>query len=75
MTTSPLRRIDMLTGRITQLGVERELAISRALADGASWAEIGRALGCTPQAAHKRYRWVRHSERTGAVWHEPPLLR
>jgi hypothetical protein len=56
MTTSPLRRIDTLTGRITQLGVERELAISRALAGGASWAEIGRALGCTPQAAHKRYR-------------------
>jgi len=75
MTTSPLRRIDMLTGRITQLGIERELAISRALAGGASWAEIGRALGCTPQAAHKRYRWVRHSERTGAVWHEPPLSR
>lgn len=65
----------MLTGRITQLGIERELAISRALAGGASWAEIGRALGCTPQAAHKRYRWVRHSERTGAVWHEPPLSR
>jgi hypothetical protein len=75
MTTSPLRRIDMLTGRITQLGIERELAISRALVGGASWAEIGRALGCTPQAAHKRYRWVRHSERTGAVWHEPPLSR
>lgn len=75
MTTSPLHRIDMLTGRITQLGIERELAISRALAGGASWAEIGRALGCTPQAAHKRYRWVRHSERTGAVWHEPPLSR
>lgn len=65
----------MLTGRITQLGIERELAISRALAGGASWAEIGRALGCTPQAAHKRYRWVRHSERTGAVWNEPPLSR
>ena len=75
MTTSPLHRIDMLTGRITPLGIERELAISRALAGGASWAEIGRALGCTPQAAHKRYRWVRHSERTGAVWHEPPLSR
>jgi hypothetical protein len=75
MTTSSLRRIVMLTSRITQLGIERELAISRALAGGASWAEIGRALGCTPQAAHKRYRWVRHSERTGAVWHEPPLSR
>lgn len=73
MATRPLRRIEQLTTRIEQLNVERELSISRALSTGATWAEIATALGCSPQAAHKRYRWVRHSERTGAVWHEPPL--
>ena len=52
---------------------QRELAISRALAAGATWAEIAQSLGCSPQAAHRRYRWLRHSEKTGAVWHERPL--
>ncbi len=73
MATSPLRRIEILTGRIEALSIERELAISRALAAGASWAEIAQSLGCTPQAAHKRYRWLRHSEKTGEVWNERPL--
>jgi len=72
-TAVPLRRVEALTDRLHALTKERDLAVSRALAAGATWAEIARALGCTPQAAHKRYRWVRHSERTGAVWHEPPL--
>jgi hypothetical protein len=73
MATSPLRRIAVLTERIGELGRERELAIARALATGATWAEIANSLGCTPQAAHKRFRWVRHNDETGAVWHERPL--
>jgi len=73
MAAASLRRIEKLTARIENLGIERELEVSRALTGGATWAQIGAALGCTPQAAHKRYRWVRHSERTSTVWHEPPL--
>jgi hypothetical protein len=55
------------------LVVERELAISRAQSSGATRAEIAQSLGCSPQAAHRRYRWLRHSEETGVVWHEHPL--
>ena len=73
MATSALRRIEQLAAQISQLTVEQNLAVSRARAAGASWAEIGEALGCSPQAAHKRYRWVRHSEQTREVWHERPL--
>jgi hypothetical protein len=43
------------------------------LAAGATWAEIANSLGTSPQAAHRRYRWLRFSEKTGAVWHERPL--
>ena len=70
--TGPLQRIENLAAQITQLAVEQDLAVSQARAGGATWAEIAHALGCSPQAAHKRYRWIRHSERTGEVWHEHP---
>jgi len=73
MATSPLRRIETLTTRIDNLASDRERAIARAIAAGATWAEIAHSLGVTPQAAHKRYRWLRFSERTGEVWHERPL--
>jgi DNA-binding NarL/FixJ family response regulator len=73
MATSPLRRIEALTTRIDNLAAERELAIARAVASGATWAEVAHSLGVTAQAAHKRYRWLRYSERTGEVWHERPL--
>ena len=73
MTTRALRHIETLTQRLNSLAVERELAISRALISGATWAEIAQPLGCSPQAAHRRYRWLRHSEKTGVVWHERPL--
>jgi DNA-binding NarL/FixJ family response regulator len=73
MTTRALRRIETLTAQLSALSAERELAISRALAAGATWAEIAQSLGTSPQAAHRRYRWLRHSDKTGAVWHERPL--
>jgi predicted transcriptional regulator len=73
MPHPPLRRIESLTAQLDKLSRERELAIARAVKAGATWAEIAQSLGCTPQAAHKRYRWLRHSERTGEVWHERPL--
>jgi DNA-binding NarL/FixJ family response regulator len=71
--TPPLRRIEVLTARLSALSAERELAIARALGAGATWAEIAHSLGCSAQAAHKRYRWLRHDEHTGEVWHESPL--
>jgi FixJ family two-component response regulator len=73
MATSPLRHIETLTARIGNLSTNREIAIARAMAEGATWAEIAQSLGVTSQAAHKRYRWLRYSERTGEVWHERPL--
>lgn len=71
--TTALRRIETLTRRLDTLNSERDLAVSRALAAGATWAEIAASLGTSPQAAHKRYRFIRHSDVTGAVWHERPL--
>ena len=73
MSASPLQRIEQLTGRLNKLTSERELAISRALDAGATWAEVAKSLGCSTQAAHRRYRWLRYNLKTGAVWHERPL--
>jgi DNA-binding NarL/FixJ family response regulator len=73
MAQSPLQRIQALTERLSDLSTQREFEIARALDAGATWAEIAQSLGTTPQAAHKRFRWLRHSERTGEVWHERPL--
>src|SRR5580704_15935218 len=72
-TRAHLRRIEKLATDISQLEAEQDFAVSRARAIGASWAEIANALGCSPQAAHKRCCWVRHSEKTREVWHERPL--
>jgi hypothetical protein len=73
MPASPLQRIEQLTGRLNKLTSERELAISRALDAGATWAEVAKSLGCSTQAAHRRYRWLRYNLKTGTVWHERPL--
>jgi DNA-binding NarL/FixJ family response regulator len=73
MPASPLHRIEQLTGRLNKLTSERELAIARALDAGATWAEVAKSLGCSTQAAHRRYRWLRFNLTTGTVWHERPL--
>lgn len=70
---SPLDRVTSLTRRIAGLEADRQTAIALAVAAGATWAEIGRALGVSTQAAHKHYRWMRHSPITGETWQEPPL--
>jgi hypothetical protein len=70
---SPLEKIQTLTGRIAEVEARRELAVAAAMTAGATWAEIGEALGVSAQAAHKRYRWLRHSRVTGECWYEPPL--
>jgi len=73
--TTALRRIETLTRRLEALNSERDLAVSTALAGGATWAEIAASLGTSPQAAHKRYRFICHSDDTSAVWYEHPLPR
>jgi DNA-directed RNA polymerase specialized sigma24 family protein len=70
---SPLEKIEALTARLAELEADRERAVATAMERGATWAEIGEALGVTAQAAHKRYRWLRHSPLTGECWYEPPL--
>jgi transposase-like protein len=70
---SPLEKIEALTARLVELEADRERAVAAAMERGATWAEIGEALGVTAQAAHKRYRWLRHSQLTGECWYEPPL--
>jgi DNA-directed RNA polymerase specialized sigma24 family protein len=70
---SRLERIETLTARMAALEADRQTAIAAAATEGTTWAEIGRALGVSAQAAHKRYRWLRHSSTTGETWHEPPL--
>jgi hypothetical protein len=71
--TGPLQRICELSEHIDRLHRDRESAIYQALQAGATWAQVGRALGLSAQAAHKRYRWLRHSSTTGETWREPPL--
>ncbi len=63
----------MLTARIAKTETDRQAAVAVALADGATWAEIAAALGVSPQAAHKRFRWLRAGGDGAEVWHEPPL--
>ena len=70
-----LEAIQALTARIAELESQRSTAIATAVTNGITWAEIGRALGVTAQAAHQHYRWIRHSPITGETWHEPPLPR
>jgi DNA-directed RNA polymerase specialized sigma24 family protein len=73
MAEAPLRRIQELNSHISELLKEQDLAVSRARAGGATWAEIAQALGCSVQAAHKAYRYVRHSEHPPQAWFERPL--
>lgn len=69
----PLGLVASLTSDINALHAERETAITRAVAAGATWVQIGAALSVSAQAAHKRYRWLHHSTTTGETWHELPL--
>ncbi len=62
-----------MTVRLAELEADRERRWPPAMEMGATWAEIGEALGVSVQAAHKRYRWLRHSSVTGECWYEPPL--
>lgn len=67
-----LRRVGELVREMSRVSGELDLAVCKARDAGASWRGIAAALGCSPQAAHKRYRWARHNLE-GVAWHEPPL--
>jgi len=68
-----LRGIETLTARIARAETDRQAAVASALGEGATWADIGAALGVTTQAAHKRFRWLRTAPGSTERWHEPPL--
>ena len=68
-----LERITKLSAQTAELITAREAEIAKALTAGATWAQIGAAVGITTQGAHKRYRHIRHDPVTGVTWHEPPL--
>lgn len=51
----------------------RDTAVARALHWGATWVQIGAALGVTAQSAHRRFRTLRYDPKSGKTWHEPPL--
>jgi len=68
-----LRRVETAAARLAVIESRRDAAVAAAMEAGCTWAEIGRALRVSAQAAHRRFRWLRHSQVTGEVWHEPPL--
>ena len=68
-----IESIKMITALLAELEPRRDAAVAAAMDAGCTWTEIGEALGVSAQAAHKRFRWLRHSPLTGEVWHEPPL--
>jgi hypothetical protein len=68
-----LKKLEAVSARLARSETQRDEAVATAMEAGCTWAEIGAALGVSTQAAHRRFRWLRHSPATGEVWREPPL--
>lgn len=68
-----LKRIEMVAGRLAAVESQRDALVASAVEAGCTWADIGRSLGVSAQAAHRRFRWLRHSPITGETWWEAPL--
>ena len=68
-----VRKLETAAARLADAEARRDAAVAVAMDAGCTWAEIGAALGVSSQAAHRRFRWLRHSPLTGETWHEPPL--
>lgn len=68
-----LARIQELTAAITELETQQTREVARAGFHRATWAQIGTALGVTPQSAHRRFRRAVYDPKTGISWTEPPL--
>ena len=70
---SALTSVEVAAARLAAMEAQRDAAVAAAMDAGHTWAEIGAALGVSAQAAHRKFRWLRHSEVTGETWREPPL--
>jgi hypothetical protein len=70
---SALKKLETAAARLAVAESQRDAAVAAAMESGCTWSDIGRALGVSAQAAHRRFRWFRHSPITGEVWREPPL--
>jgi len=70
---SALKRVEVAAARLAAVEAQPDAAVAAAMAAGCTWAEIAAALGVPAQAAHRRFRWLRHSPITGETWREPPL--
>jgi hypothetical protein len=68
-----LRDIEKVTERLAVLGADRDRAVAKAVYAGCTWSAVGGALGVSAQAAHKRFRSVRHDPGSGVTWREPQL--
>ncbi len=71
---TPLDQLGDAVVGLREAEAARDRAVAAALAGGATWAEIAGVLGVSPQATHRRFRWVRVDLDSGVVWREPPLL-
>jgi hypothetical protein len=47
--------------------------VAKAVDAGCTGSAVGGALGVSAQAAHKRFRSVRHDPGSGVTWREPQL--
>lgn len=71
--TAALSKIPDKVTALRAAEADLDLLVARALHWGATWAEIGTAVGTTRQSAHQRYRRLRYDPATGTAWREPPL--
>jgi hypothetical protein len=78
-TQRPVQHLERLRHARESLDTATTLMVDAARADGASWAEIGRALGITRQAARQaeqRRRMLSEARAEAKQWHLPlPIAR
>jgi hypothetical protein len=68
-----LARVAETAEAIADLEAVRDREIARAVHHGATWSQIGDALGVTAQSAHRKYRWLRWEPVNQRAVAEPPL--
>ena len=68
-----LERITEATAVIAEAEARVAHEVARAVFHGATWAQIGVALGVTAQSAHRRHRHMVYDPATGTAWSAPPL--